>query len=238
MNILALDTSQKRTIVVLCNYANDNNVNLVDYLVDDSFKSHSEVLLFQIQEILKKNKIELRDIEYFAVGRGPGSFTGIRIGMSTVKAFSMVFNRKIILFSSLLAQLKSSMLADLSILNAYQGLVFAGYFIDKVFIEEALSFEEAIKKYKKQNLNHTSEVIKVTGGAVKLYLKDFEEKNLDFKLEYDNLEFIEPFGILKAIEFEINQNGENAFKETDAIYAKYLRPSQAEINLEKALTKR
>jgi len=48
-------------------------------------KSHSALLTVFIEEILKERKLQVMDLDAVAVGKGPGSFTGLRIGVSTAK---------------------------------------------------------------------------------------------------------------------------------------------------------
>ena len=58
--------------------------------------SQSNLLLDQIGEVLDQAEIALRDVEFFAVACGPGSFTGIRIGIATVKSFAATLARNTI----------------------------------------------------------------------------------------------------------------------------------------------
>jgi tRNA threonylcarbamoyladenosine biosynthesis protein TsaB len=58
--------------------------------------SQSNLLLDQIGEGLDEAGIALRDVEFFAVACGPGSFTGIRIGIATVKSFAATLGRNTI----------------------------------------------------------------------------------------------------------------------------------------------
>jgi len=55
---------------------------------DTSLKEHSVALMPMIKDTLNDLKITLKDIGLIACGIGPGSFTGIRIGIATVKAFN------------------------------------------------------------------------------------------------------------------------------------------------------
>ncbi len=59
----------------------------------DANVSHSEYLLQQIEELLAEANASLHDIELFAAAAGPGSFTGLRIGLATVKAFAAMLKR-------------------------------------------------------------------------------------------------------------------------------------------------
>ena len=58
--------------------------------------SHSNTLLRDINRILKTAGVTLSDVELFAAAAGPGSFTGLRIGLATLMAFSMTLDRKCI----------------------------------------------------------------------------------------------------------------------------------------------
>ena len=84
MNILSIDTTTKVAGVSL-QYNNEITKKSLSNEV-----THSEKLLPLIDEILNENNISLKDIDMYACINGPGSFTGIRIGLSTLKAFSFV----------------------------------------------------------------------------------------------------------------------------------------------------
>ena len=55
--------------------------------------SHSNTLLADIDVLLAKANVTLSDVSLFAVAAGPGSFTGLRIGIATVKALANTMNR-------------------------------------------------------------------------------------------------------------------------------------------------
>ncbi|MEK7742721.1 MAG: tRNA (adenosine(37)-N6)-threonylcarbamoyltransferase complex dimerization subunit type 1 TsaB, partial [Nitrospirota bacterium] len=58
--------------------------------------THSERLMTEIEHCLKQSGIKISDIDVFAVATGPGSFTGLRIGLSTVKGFSYATGKQIV----------------------------------------------------------------------------------------------------------------------------------------------
>jgi len=58
--------------------------------------THSERLMTEIEHCLKQSGVKISDIDVFAVATGPGSFTGLRIGLSTVKGFSYATGRPIV----------------------------------------------------------------------------------------------------------------------------------------------
>src|SRR5207245_8160334 len=66
---------------------------IIASIIGDASISHSNTLLRDINQVLKTAGVTLSDIELFAAAAGPGSFTGLRIGLATVKAFSMTLSR-------------------------------------------------------------------------------------------------------------------------------------------------
>lgn len=81
-NVLALDTSSQVLSVALKIGKRD----IVESKIV-GFLRHAENLLPMIDEILRQEKVTIHDLDAFVIGRGPGSFTGLRIGFSTLKGF-------------------------------------------------------------------------------------------------------------------------------------------------------
>ena len=96
MKILALDTSSKSLAVAV---AKDENL-LCEINFSGALK-HSENLIFLINAGLESLALKIEDIDIFAVGRGPGSFTGLRIGLATLKGFKLILDRPCLGLSSL-----------------------------------------------------------------------------------------------------------------------------------------
>lgn len=92
MKILAISTTSINSFVALNNEGEVSIINIVD--------KQSEKLLSTIDEILNKANISLKDIDCFAVNVGPGSFTGIRIGIATIKAFLFSQNKSCVILNS------------------------------------------------------------------------------------------------------------------------------------------
>ena len=72
-------------------------------LAGDAAVSHSTNLIEMIREALQSANANLQDVEVFAVACGPGSFTGLRIGLATVKAFAAHLNKRVVGVSTLAA---------------------------------------------------------------------------------------------------------------------------------------
>ena len=82
MKILAVDTSSK-----LCSVAILEDTNLIKKIELDNGLTHSETLMPLIQQLLNECSLSLNNIDLLVSDIGPGSFTGIRIGVSSCKAF-------------------------------------------------------------------------------------------------------------------------------------------------------
>ena len=95
--ILNLETSTTNCSVSL-SFEND----LVDCIEQDSSNySHSENLHVFIKELLNKNNTELNELSAISVSRGPGSYTGLRIGLSAAKGLCYGLDIPLISISSL-----------------------------------------------------------------------------------------------------------------------------------------
>ncbi len=85
MNILSLDTTAKTASVSLCEVLGNNEVAIKSIATVNNTLTHSESLLPMIEFCLDQTKLKVQDIDLVATSVGPGSFTGVRIGISTVK---------------------------------------------------------------------------------------------------------------------------------------------------------
>lgn len=99
MKELILDTSN-----TICSVAILKDDKLIAESHNEGIKQHSVVLMPMIKETLKENDLDLNDIDALGCGIGPGSFTGVRIAIATVKAFSDAKNIPIVGVNSLEAQ--------------------------------------------------------------------------------------------------------------------------------------
>lgn len=86
MLTLAIDTATKICSVALCK---DREV-LAEYTINRGM-THSEGLLPQLEQLFTRSGISKKEIELLAVSMGPGSFTGLRIGLATAEAMAYAF---------------------------------------------------------------------------------------------------------------------------------------------------
>jgi len=94
--VLALDTSHGHGSVAVV-----RGRNILGEIVFDASDTHSATLMPAIDYCLKVAKVQISDMDYFAVVIGPGSFTGLRIGLATVKAFCAATGRGVVPLTSL-----------------------------------------------------------------------------------------------------------------------------------------
>lgn len=95
MKLLAVDTTSKIATVAIKDGPNIYSAE------DDNNITHSEKLLPLIHRVLTENNLNIKDVNMLLTTNGPGSFTGVRIGVSTIKALSHPSNLKIMAIASL-----------------------------------------------------------------------------------------------------------------------------------------
>jgi tRNA threonylcarbamoyladenosine biosynthesis protein TsaB len=81
--IICLETATNLCSVALC-----SNEGLVSIRESHDTKSHASMITVFIDEILKEQGLKVKDLEAVAVSRGPGSYTGLRIGVSAAKGLA------------------------------------------------------------------------------------------------------------------------------------------------------
>ena len=89
--ILCADTSSQ-----LCSVSIFNKDKLVDNINSKIERSHSKLLLKLIDSILIKNNLSLKNLDAFSIAKGPGSYTGLRIGVSTFKGLCYSLEKPLI----------------------------------------------------------------------------------------------------------------------------------------------
>lgn len=96
MKILALDSTALTASVAVC----DDEKLLSEFTVNNG-NTHSETILPMIESMLKRLNLTAKDIDVFACSAGPGSFTGVRIGASTIKGLAFGSDKPCIGISTL-----------------------------------------------------------------------------------------------------------------------------------------
>jgi tRNA threonylcarbamoyladenosine biosynthesis protein TsaB len=96
MRVLALDTTTRAGSVAL---VEDDRV--IEERAGDASRTHAERLPLEIHALLDDRGLASADVDLFAVASGPGSFTGLRIGIATMQGFAFVHGRRIAPISAL-----------------------------------------------------------------------------------------------------------------------------------------
>lgn len=96
MKILSIDTSSN-----ICGIALLEDTKLLKEISQNNGLTHSETLMPLIKELFSSQNMQLKDVDLIVCDKGPGSFTGIRIGVATAKGFSDSLNINSIGVSSL-----------------------------------------------------------------------------------------------------------------------------------------
>lgn len=96
MIVLSIDTCDSRGSVALLR--EDSILGLIPHETRDEYSSW---LLPAVNETLKKAGLSMKDISGYAVAAGPGSFTGVRVGLTTVKAWAEVYGKPVAAISRL-----------------------------------------------------------------------------------------------------------------------------------------
>jgi tRNA threonylcarbamoyladenosine biosynthesis protein TsaB len=178
MKILAVDTA-----TTSCSVAVVDKMSLLSEFTIDREETHSKHLMDMIKFALELAGLNLSDLDGFAVTRGPGSFTGLRIGISTVKGLAVSSNKPVVGVSSLeTLAFQVSHFRNLicPILDARKGEV---YFSRYRFVNNSLKnqIEECVGPPDKavENLN---EPCLFVGNGTLLYKEMIREKTGEFAI--------------------------------------------------------
>lgn len=123
--ILAIETATRAGSVALA-----RGREILCSLVGDATASHSNDLISSVENILARAGIALSDVDLFAAAEGPGSFTGLRIGLATIKSFAVCTAKRCAGVSTLaaIAHAAEESEGTVSLLPAGRGEVFAQLF--------------------------------------------------------------------------------------------------------------
>jgi tRNA threonylcarbamoyladenosine biosynthesis protein TsaB len=148
--ILALDTSTLVSSVAIA-----SPEKLIAELILQTKLTHSEVLMPHIEQILAMTKIKQVDLTGIAVSIGPGSFTGLRIGLATAKSMAYALNLPIVGVSTLAALAYHYPIPNIYIapmLDAQKGNVYTALYrwengiLQEVQAPEVKTFESVLQE--------------------------------------------------------------------------------------------
>ena len=206
MKLLCVDTTKQKAILAL------NNEGECSFREIPETKRHSEALLFELEQFLTDNELTIKDITHLGSVTGPGSFTGIRIGMATIKAFSYALNLPIV--SASCFEVVASTIKDgcVALKNTSTAVYFASITDGKVSEIEVVNIEDVVEKVDGKNL----------------FVSDCEQiQGLE---SYKNINVIENYNSIMLNHFsELVES--NSFSEGNNFAPTYAQLSQAERNL-------
>lgn len=246
MKILAIDTSSKKCSV--CIYEDSH---VIINLNNDDEKTHSVKLMPMVDQAFKETGLSLDDISLLACCIGPGSFTGVRIGISTVKAFADVKNIPVVGITSL-ESLAYNVIHDnssvntidekktliCSLIDAKNNNVYCGlyYYNEKMNLIEIFAEDISVTIEKIKNTfvkNNFSDIIFVGDGA-ETYKNTIEDnfKNENICICESESNFQCSPSLAKA---GLQKYNEGNYGDSNSIFPVYLRKSQAERALEEKI---
>ena len=94
--ILCIDTTSE-----FCSVSLFINQNLIENNNSKIERSHSKLLIKLIDYTLNNNKLKIADIDVFSISKGPGSYTGLRIGLSSIKGFCYALDKPLVSINTL-----------------------------------------------------------------------------------------------------------------------------------------
>lgn len=224
MRILAFETSAKAASVALL----QDGALLGEYF-QNSGQTHSRTLMQMAEDLLKNCDITVNDVDAVACAAGPGSFTGVRIGLSAAKGFAWGRNIPLIGVSTLEAMARGAALADgvyCSAMDARRAQVYTALFeccggvFHRLTPDEAISLEEL-----KKRLESIEKDKFLVGDGAALCYNTFGSDIVKLSLLPEHLRMQRASGTA-LLAWEKLQAGD--VMSADAVVPNYLRLSQAE----------
>jgi tRNA threonylcarbamoyladenosine biosynthesis protein TsaB len=180
MKILAIETATLLGGVAVT----DDSSGLIAEVRLNVNSTHSERLMTEIDHVLKRSGLQVSDIDVFAVSIGPGSFTGLRIGVSTVKGFSYATGRPVVTVPTLEAfawNFPFSRYPVCTLLDARKKEVYAALFqwvdggFDRLIVETSTKVDMLLQEIKAGEVKGDGgllEKIVFAGEGALLYRKE------------------------------------------------------------------
>ena len=231
MKILAVDTSATAASVAVA----EENKLIGEFSINTAL-THSQTLMPMVDELLKNTGLSVNDIDAVAVNAGPGSFTGVRIGVAAVKGIAFPKNLPCVSVSTLESMAYNMLGNDCivcSVMDARCSQVYNALFrvkgctVTRMTDDRALSLTDL--KNELQNINE--KVVLVGDGAV-LCSKFLGEELENIMLAPFNNRIQTASSVVYAA-FEKINNGETV--KADELMPVYLRLPQAQRELNKKL---
>ncbi|UCH81793.1 MAG: tRNA (adenosine(37)-N6)-threonylcarbamoyltransferase complex dimerization subunit type 1 TsaB [Nitrospiraceae bacterium] len=228
MKILAIETATIAGSIALY----DDTSGIVGEVRINVKIAHAERLMPSIQWLLDSSRVSIDEVDVFAVSIGPGSFTGLRIGLSTVKGFAFATEKPVIAVPTLDAFARTipyCIYQICPVLDARKDEVFTGLYrwednaCKKIMPEKALSPERLIHEIKEQTL--------FTGDGITRYGDVIKEKCGDLALFPPPSKMSPSASTVAEIAYDKFNRGE--LSDPVSLTPFYIRKSEAELNWKK-----
>ena len=224
-NILAFDASG-----LTCSAAVIKDGKVISSAYSNSGLTHSRTLLPSIERVLCEAQTDVKDIEKIALTVGPGSFTGVKIGVSTAKGLAFAKKTPCIAVSSMAALACGAKGFDgiiCPVSDARRGMFYNALFRCEKSATTRLCDDRQIdaKELTDELLTYINngEKILIIGDGADLFEKKCDEVGICVYRAAQNVSFIHAEGIFEAI-----KDGHGDEKTASELTAVYLRPPQAE----------
>lgn len=235
MKILSIDTSSKNCSISIVE-ANNSTFNIIAVKNNSDEKTHSQKLMPLIDEMFKEVNFSLDNIDLLACCVGPGSFTGIRIGVATVKAFADVKGIPVVGVTSLesLAYNIEENGYIIPIIDAKNNNLYSAIFSNKNYIysteikDFADNIDNALNIYNNFLASSQENIYFVGDGSIAykdIIINNFQNKNIHFPTQN-----LQSSISLARCAYSKYLNG--FYGDSNSISPIYLRKSQAERNLD------
>lgn len=231
MNILVLDCAISRLCVAV-----KTDDKMVSEIFDIGMRQ-SEILVPAIDEVLQKCEISAKEINYSAITIGPGSFTGLRLGISALKSLEFAYNIPIYPISTL--KMYSFAYEDfnipvLSCIDANKDKFYASItFNDQIILpENDWEIEKIIETVKshKTFLEHNQIIISGPENDRQKISLLIQEKNPSIKVLTPKINIFTTDSLFKITQKMIEEKAETLKEYEGPVY---LRASEAELKLKK-----
>lgn len=224
MKILALESS-----AVACSACLTEDDFLIAQSYENSGMTHSVTLLPMAEELMKRVGVQGEDVDVFAVAAGPGSFTGVRIGVSACKGLAWALDKPCAKVSTLEAMAWSvSVLPGIlcPVMDARREQVYNALFsfdgetMTRLAPDRAIGLEELEKELKSRGGKYI-----LVGDGAQLCYDRLSGGGLELTLPPPNLRYQSAWGVARAA-WELAKRGE--LVSAGELVPEYHRLSQAE----------
>lgn len=228
MKILAIDTSTEIESVALL-----SGEELIEEYTLSCKVSHAKRLMSAIELVLKDSKLTMKDIDGLALSLGPGSFTGLRIGVSTVKGLALAAKKPVVGVSTLDALVLNLPFAKkliCPIIDATKGEVYTAFYkMDGGKVPTKLTEDLMISL--ETLLDIIGQPVIFTGAGIKTYSELIHKK-------LGNLAEFPPGHLATVRASSVGQLGylklkQGMIEDLNSLSPIYIRPSEAEIKWRK-----